>query len=233
MEHNEISRRGVVAGAAAMGALAAVGAGVATSASAANPVLKAGSRGSSVTALQKRLNSLGYWCGTPDGVFGALTVQAVLAIQKVAGLGRDGVVGAKTWGAVNRGTRPGSRRGGNRMEVDKRRQIVMVVRGGSVKYILNTSTGNGELFTYYGRKIRATTPSGEFRINRRGSNGWDYGALGGLWRPFYFNGGIAFHGSASIPAYPASHGCCRLSVSAQNFLIANRLLYIGEPVSVY
>ena len=34
MEHNEISRRGVVAGAAAMGALAAVGTGVATSASA-------------------------------------------------------------------------------------------------------------------------------------------------------------------------------------------------------
>ena len=169
MEHNEISRRGVVAGAAAMGALAAVGTGVATSASAANPVLKAGSRGSSVTALQKRLNSLGYWCGTPDGVFGALTVQAVLAIQKVAGLGRDGVVGAKTWGAVNRGTRPGSRRGGNRMEVDKRRQIVMVVRGGSVKYIFNTSTGNGQTFTYPvkgddGKTVthtaKATTPTG-------------------------------------------------------------------------
>ena len=37
MEHNEISRRGVVAGAAAMGALAAVGTGVATSASARIP----------------------------------------------------------------------------------------------------------------------------------------------------------------------------------------------------
>ena len=233
MEHNEISRRGVVAGAAAMGALAAVGTGMATGASAANPVLKAGSRGPSVTALQKRLNALGYWCGTPDGSFGALTIQAVLAIQKVAGLGRDGVVGANTWNAINRGARPGSQRGGNRMEVDKRRQIVLVVRGGVVKYIFNTSTGNGELFTYYGRKIRAVTPSGEFRIYQRGSNGWDYGALGGLWRPFYFNGGIAFHGSPSIPAYPASHGCCRLSVSAQNFLISSGLLYVGEPVSVY
>ena len=107
MEHNEISRRGVVAGAAAMGALAAEGTGVATSASAANPVLKAGSRGSSVTALQKRLNSLGYWCGTPDGVFGALTVQAVLAIQKVAGLGRDGVVGDQHRGGAGRVQRGG------------------------------------------------------------------------------------------------------------------------------
>lgn len=233
MEHKEISRRGVLVGSAAMGALAALGTGAATGASAANPVLATGSRGSAVTSLQRRLNALGYWCGTPDGAFGAQTKQAVLAVQKVVGLGRDGVVGAKTWSAINRGLRPGSRRGGNRMEVDKARQIVMVVRGGQVKYIFNTSTGNGETFTYYGQRIRAVTPSGEFKINRRGSNGWDYGALGGLWRPFYFNGGIAFHGAAQIPAFPASHGCCRLSIPAQNFLISSGTLYMGESVSVY
>lgn len=119
------------------------------------------------------------------------------------------------------------------MEVDKGRQIAMVVRGGVVKYIFNTSTGNGETFTYYGQRIRAVTPAGEFKINRKGSYGWNYGALGGLWRPYYFNGGIAFHGAAQIPPYPASHGCCRLSVPAQDFLIASGILYIGEPVSVY
>lgn len=233
MEHKEISRRGVITGLTATGVLVATGAAAATGAPSAQPNLRAGSRGSAVKTLQNRLNALGYWCGSADGVYGAQTVQAVLALQKVAGLGRDGAVGGKTWNALNRGVRPSSRRGGNRMEVDKNRQIVMVVRGGQVKYTFNTSTGSGQMFTYYGQRIRAVTPSGEFKINRRGSEGWNYGALGGLWRPFYFNGGIAFHGAAQIPAYPASHGCCRLSVSAQNFLIASKILYIGEAVSVY
>lgn len=233
MQHQEISRRSAVAGLAATGALAAAGTTIAAQAGAANPVLAAGSKGTYVTTLQRRLNTLGYWCGTADGAFGAQTKQAVYAIQKVAGLGRDGVVGAKTWDALNRGVRPASKRGGTRMEVDKTRQVAMVVRGGVVKYIFNTSTGNGTTFSYYGRRIKAVTPSGEFKITRRGSDGWDVGALGGLWRPFYFNGGIAFHGAAEIPPYPASHGCCRLSVSAQNFLISSKLLYIGEPVSVY
>ena len=204
-----------------------------STASAATPVLQTGSKGSAVTTLQKRLNALGYWCGNPDGTFGAQTKQAVLAVQKVAGLARDGVVGARSWDALNRGVRPSSRRGGNRIEVDKNRQIVMVVRGGSVKYIFNTSTGSGQMFTYYGRRIKAVTPSGEYKTYRSVTSGWDYGSLGGLYRPFYFNGGIALHGSNDIPAYPASHGCCRMSCAAQDFLIGSKLLYIGEAVSVY
>ena len=233
MEHNQISRRGLVSGVAATGTLVALSTSVVPAAEAATPVLRAGSRGSAVTNLQKRLNSLGYWCGTPDGVFGALTVQAVYALQKVAGLSRDAVVGSSTWAALNRGARPGSRRGGNRIEVDKARQILLVVRGGQVKYIFNTSTGNGALFTYQGQRIRAVTPSGEYKIFRSITSGWRIGALGGLWRPFYFNGGIAVHGAPEIPPYPASHGCCRVSIKAQDFLIAGKHLYIGEPVSVY
>lgn len=233
MERFEISRRSLTMGALAGGTVAALGTAAATTATAAQPVLYAGSRGSAVTALQKRLNQLGYWCGTPDGIFGHLTVQAVYAVQKVAGLTRDAVVGAKTWEMINKGRRPGSRRGGNRMEVDKARQIVLVVRGGVVQYIFNTSTGNNTTFEYKGQMIKAVTPSGEFKINRKGVYGWNYGSLGGLWRPYYFNGGIAFHGAASIPPYPASHGCCRLSCPAQDFLIAKGLLYMGEPVSVY
>lgn len=41
---------------------------------------------------------LGYTeAGTPDGVFGALTDQAVMHFQKRNGLEVDGVVGQKTW----------------------------------------------------------------------------------------------------------------------------------------
>lgn len=234
MERIEISRRSVVVGTAAMGTVAALSTAGATGASAASAAtLRIGSRGAAVTTLQKRLNALGYWCGTADGVFGAQTAQAAMAIQKVAGLGRDGIVGPATQGALSRGVRPGARKGGDRIEIDKGRQILLVVRGGQVKYIFNTSTGSGEWFYYHGRRIRATTPSGDFKIYTSYTAGWQYGSLGGLYKPFYFNGGIAVHGAGSIPGYPASHGCCRLSTTAQNFLISGRHLYKGEAVSVY
>ena len=41
-------------------------------------------------------------------------------------------------------------------------------------------------------------------------DGWRDAPLGMLWRPKYFNGGIAVHGAPSVPPYPASHGCVRM-----------------------
>ena len=59
-----------------------------------------------MTALQQRLTELGYWNGKADGSFGSLTQQAVYALQKAAGLSRDGVVGTKTQKALDQGVRP-------------------------------------------------------------------------------------------------------------------------------
>src|SRR5690606_3524543 len=53
--------------------------------------LELGESGDSVLALQERLVELGYWLGEPDGTYGQLARQAVMAFQKVEGLGRDGV----------------------------------------------------------------------------------------------------------------------------------------------
>ena len=61
----------------------------------------------------------------------------------------------------------------------------------------------------------------------------DKGPLGDLWRPRYFNGGIAVHGSGSIPGYPASHGCARVSNPAMNMIWANNLMPVGSRVTVY
>lgn len=65
----------------------------------ANPitmVLKMGSKGVQVTYLQKRLNELNYSVGTPDGIFGLKTKNAVISFQKSKGLTADGIVGAAT-----------------------------------------------------------------------------------------------------------------------------------------
>ena len=77
-----------------------------TPSAASHPTLRTGSHGAAVLALQRRLTSLGYWLGAADGAFGDLTRQAVVAVQKVAGLARDGVCGPATWARVDAGVRP-------------------------------------------------------------------------------------------------------------------------------
>lgn len=56
--------------------------------------LKIGSRGSDVTALQDKLNSLGYNVGKADGIFGRNTEIALKEYQKSLGVTPDGVLGS-------------------------------------------------------------------------------------------------------------------------------------------
>ncbi|GAA2733780.1 hypothetical protein GCM10009867_12450 [Pedococcus aerophilus] len=194
--------------------------------------LHVGDSGPYVRSVQQRLTSLGYWNGSADGQFGMLTAQAVMALQKAAGLGRDGVYGPSTRAALKNGVRPQSRLGGTGIEIDKARQLLLVVRGGRVTTILNTSTGSGERYTSNGVEHVATTPAGTFSTFRSVDR-LDKGPLGDLWRPRYFNGGIAVHGAGSIPGYPASHGCARVSNPAMDMIWANGLMPIGSRVTVY
>ena len=64
-------------------------------------VLRPGSSGAGVTALQQALTSLGYAPGTADGSYGPTTTQAVSAFQTANGLTADGIGGAKTIAAIN------------------------------------------------------------------------------------------------------------------------------------
>ncbi|TPG15940.1 L,D-transpeptidase family protein [Pedococcus bigeumensis] len=194
--------------------------------------LKPGDSGAYVKQVQQRLTALGYWNGSADGSYGGLTSQAVMALQKAAGLGRDGVYGPSTRRALQNGVRPQSRTGGTGIEIDKARQLLLVVRGGRVTMILNTSTGSGERYTSEGSTRVATTPAGSFSTFRTVDH-LDKGPLGALWRPRYFNGGIAVHGAGLVPGYPASHGCARVSNPAMDMIWANNIMPIGGRVTVY
>src|SRR5512135_70226 len=198
----------------------------------AQPVLRYGARGSAVVTLQRRLAALRYDAGPVDGVFGYSTLHAVVAFQKVNRLARDGVVGPLTWAALARPYVPWPRHTSSvySVEVDLARQVAYLVRYGAVQRILDASTGSGQLYRSGGAWHRAVTPVGEFRVYRR-YNGWETGPLGSLWRPNYFTGGYAVHGSTSVPAYPASHGCVRVTVPAMDRLWG--LLTIGTRVSLY
>jgi peptidoglycan hydrolase-like protein with peptidoglycan-binding domain len=185
--------------------------------------LRAGAEGPAVLALQRRLSELGYWLGTPDGVFGDATVHAVVAIQKAAGLARDGVVGPATQAALDDGVRPTAvSAAGHVVEIDLMHQLLLVVDDGSVSAVFDTSTG----------LVDGTTPRGRWTVERQ-IDGFRRSALGLLYRPKYFHRGVAVHGYTSVPPSPASHGCVRVTYAAMDHIWASSLLEVGTPVWVY
>jgi hypothetical protein len=192
-----------------------------------------GDSGAAVVDLQNRLAQLGYWLGAADGQYGVLTSQAVMALQKVHGLARTGAVDAATRAALANPTPYVPRAPGDHVEVDKARQVLVIVRGGRPVYTFNTSTGTEKPYEYAGVTYVAHTPSGTFTFSRE-IDGVRESRLGTLYRPKYFTSdGVAVHGSASVPAYPASHGCVRLTNAATDFVWGANLIPLGSKVIVY
>lgn len=192
-----------------------------------------GDHGPAVEIVQRRLSALGYWLGPPDGVFGDSTEQAVYALQKAAGIARDGTVGAQTYVALSKGVRASPRAAtGNLVEVDLADDLLMILRHGKLYETLNTSTGGG--YTYYdqGGTAIAETPKGIFHVYRE-VDGLVVDTLGALWRPKYFNTGFAIHGDSYVPPYPVSHGCVRVSNEAIDWIWANNVIPLGTEVWVY
>jgi peptidoglycan hydrolase-like protein with peptidoglycan-binding domain len=231
----ELDRQDVLNGApvARDGSLTAVLTAPGKASRATRPTLRVGSRGSAVLALQERLAALGYWLGRVDEQFGDLTRQAVVAIQKVSGLSRDGICGPLTWARLDAGTRPKARSAaGHVVEIRKTTQTLLIVDSGVVRRIYNTSTGSSQRYLQDGSWRIATTPSGSFRVSLR-VDGWRNGPLGGLYRPQYFKEDIAVHGYTSVPSSPASHGCCRVSLPAMDNLWGVGGMQVGSSVIVY
>lgn len=63
-------------------------------------VLRRGSKGEQVKALQQLLNACGYSCGKADGDFGSGTESALKKYQKAKNLSADGICGQATWSAL-------------------------------------------------------------------------------------------------------------------------------------
>jgi lipoprotein-anchoring transpeptidase ErfK/SrfK len=157
----------------------------------------------------------------------------VFALQKAAGLSRDGIVGPKTEAALQFGIVPHPRSTSDTIiEVDLADDLLMFVTNGRLKDVLNTSTGGGYPYTQQGVTAIADTPVGQFRIYRQ-VDGMVTDSLGQLWRPKFFEDGFAIHGDSSVPPYPASHGCVRVSDEAIDWIWANNLAPVGTAVWIY
>lgn len=204
------------------------------------PIIYGSSR-SAVADLQSRLNALGFW-NAGGGGYGLSTVQAVMAFQKWRGLPANTIVDNATAIALNlQLCRPAAgRSSGSLLEVDKAKQIAYVIQNGQLTYIFNVSTGNGRSYDEVdknaagGRVIGiAITPTGTFNTYREYDVSRYEGDLGSLYRPKFIIGGVAIHGSPSIPNYPASHGCVRVANPVMDLIWNENLLPLRSTVWIH
>jgi lipoprotein-anchoring transpeptidase ErfK/SrfK len=182
--------------------------------------------------MQKTLIRLGYAdLAEATGTYDEPTRHAVVAFQKVNGLDRDGIVGPKTLAALRdpKGPPLRSKAKGFHVETDLTRQVTYLVTDGKAQ-IIDASTASGQTYEVDGEERLAVTPTGEFSIQRK-INAWRESDLGLLYRPAYFTGGYAYHGSYSVPPFPASHGCIRMTIATMDRFYDK--LAVGTKVFVY
>jgi peptidoglycan hydrolase-like protein with peptidoglycan-binding domain len=193
--------------------------------------IEPGDSGPWVRELQLRLAEAGFRPGPRDGRFGRATLGAVYAFQKLHDLPRDGVFRISDWALLDTKPELAPAADPDRVEVDLERQVLYLVRDQRVEVVLPISSGNGEQFrNASGSLVRARTPEGGYHFYNH-IDGWRISYLGGLYRPYYFRGGYAIHGSASVPPFEASHGCVRVELHDMDFLTTR--LETGMPVFVY
>jgi peptidoglycan hydrolase-like protein with peptidoglycan-binding domain len=201
-------------------------------------VLKAGDTGRAVKKLQKRLAAAPFDPGPADGAYGPKTVEAVWALEKLAGVPVDGNWGPLDEyafarledGKIGKAKRKHKKRW---VEFDLSQQVMKVYDPGEARPVLvsHASSGSGIPWKNEHHSGNSITPTGNFVISRR-IDGWRESSLdiGRMYNPLYFNGGIAFHGATSVPLYPASHGCVRLPMHIAEYLPDE--LPNGTPVHV-
>lgn len=196
------------------------------------PGLGQGASGPEVMALETRLAELRYDVGKVDGRFDVSTHHAVMAFQKVQNLPRTARATADVMGALAGASVPAAllpAGGADRVEIDLKRQVLFLWQGGNLVRTLSVSTGTGKRYCVDGQCAKAVTPGGSFRVTRK-IKGLRVSRLGKLYNPLYFNGGIAIHGSPSVPAGPASHGCVRIPMVSSVWF--HQTVPIGTPVYV-
>lgn len=183
-----------------------------------------------VQALNDRLTAAGFHADSGTE-FGRATRHAVFAFQKHHGLDTTGLFTPEMWELLDVPIALPYRPELNRVEVDLDKQVLYLVEDGDVSLVLPISSASGESYRHRsGGWARASTPEGRYTFERK-INGWRHAFLGSLYNPFYFTGGYAIHGSRSVPNYPASHGCIRVTMWDMDLLKTR--IDVGWTVYIY
>ena len=179
-----------------------------------------GTSGARVRGLLNALTRLKIRVPYIGTTFNSQCADAVMAFQKAYRLKRTYVFDTDDWRKLD-GAKPIKPRhgGGTHIEVDKGRQILMVVKNGAVYGLIAVSTG-----------ATGNTPEGSFHIQQK--HPYTTSGYGGiLFRTMGFIGNFAIHGYSPVPPYPASHGCIREPMWVADWTYNQS--WVGEQLYVY
>jgi len=178
-----------------------------------------GASGVHVLLLQRALLRLGF--ATPvTGRFDARTANAVSAFRRTNGMGGVGYASSSIYAMALRGQgafRLRHSRPGKHVEFDWSRQVLVLAQGGRPYRVYHTSSGAPATPTVFGTY--------RFYLKTPGTN------AKGMVHSSYFIRGYAIHGYASVPNYPASHGCLRVPIP--NAASIFKWIDIGDTIYSY
>jgi peptidoglycan hydrolase-like protein with peptidoglycan-binding domain len=187
--------------------------------------------GTQTREAERRLSDMGYWTGAVDGLFDPATRSALIAFQKWEGRPITGQLTLDELDAIRTSTSPKAREPGyGHVEVDLDRQVLLVVNDDGKVRVLPISSGSGKPFMDEGQTSIAYTPRGRFIVYDK-VVGWEKGQFRSMYYSNYISGGVAIHGSRTVPIEPVSHGCIRIPIFAAREV--SKLLPIGTIVLVY
>jgi L,D-transpeptidase catalytic domain len=172
-----------------------------------------------VKGFKQAMGKMGYVSGG-SSCFSGRTGREVLAYRKVNGMSRNEHAGkglVKLAFAGKGGYRVRHPNAGEHAEVPLDKQVLVLTKGDKPFAIYPVSTG----------KPSTPTITGEYSFYRR-EPGYN---SEGMYYSFYWHGGYAVHGYASVPNYAASHGCVRTYIADQP-RIYDQLKY-GESIFVF
>jgi N-acetylmuramoyl-L-alanine amidase len=184
--------------------------------------LAQGSSGAQVEALLRRLAFLRFRIPGVSKTLSFNATESIMAFQKAYRLPRTYVFDADDWRKIDTAKviAPRSKTPKLHIEVDKTRQILMVVKNGAVYGTIAISSG-----------ATGNTPEGWHSILWKSPATSSWLGAGVLYRTMTFHGNFAIHGYFPVPPYPASHGCVREPNWVANWTYVNS--YVGEKVYVY
>jgi len=187
--------------------------------------------GAQTRETERRLSEMGYWTGAVDGTFDTATRSALIAFQKWEARPITGRLTLDELEAIRTSNSPKAREFGYaHVEVDLDRQVLLLVNDNDGVRVLPVSSGTGRQFMDEGEASIAYTPRGRFLVYAKEA-GWQSGPLGSTYYANFISGGVAIHGSRSVPFQPASHGCIRIPMFAARKM--SELLPVGTIVLVY
>jgi peptidoglycan hydrolase-like protein with peptidoglycan-binding domain len=184
-----------------------------------------------IKEAERRLSDMGYWTGKVDGILDPATKSALIAFQKWEGRPVTGQLTLIELEALRNSSSPKPREAGyEHVEIDVDRQVLLMINAKGIVRVIPVSTGNDKEFIDEGEPSIAYTPRGRFIVYDK-ITGWENGPIGRMYYPNYISGGVAIHGSRTVPIQPATHGCIRIPMFAAREM--SELMPVGTIVLVY